>query len=1213
MSLSEMHGKRIGQYELRQLLGEGGMGSVYRAVDSKLNRSVALKLMHPHIARQDQFKKRFVQEAQAIAVLDHPNIVKVFTFSEEADLLYLVMEFVGTGSLRAYLKTQYAQNKLIEVGEALLLMRQVASALNYAHELNMVHRDVKPDNVLLKLTSASGTGEKSFTALLTDFGLVKMTEGASYQTQGDYPMGTLPYMSPEQIRNRGVDGRTDIYALGMMMYELIVGRLPFVPKSIVEASDMHINQTPPRPSQVRPGIAPGLEAVILKAIAKDPNARYQTGLEMIKAIRDVETGEAEQLTQLDSLAKQSSQGTKVESLGTYLVSLPGVPLGVDMPQPAMPSHLAKDRVVIQRQGYDPQYIDLIGQTTQIGRDQECAVRLVSKQVSRVHAEIKRQANGSYTIADLGSTNKTFVDGVALLPQVPEQWLSNQMVSIGEFRLTLQLAVGAKEDTQALSRVQSLPRGVPAPPRSAIHETQESRVHQDPVGIELQPTHITLDAGTYTTAQVKIINLSQSVYHFHLRVQGIPQEWVTFPMTPAALMPGETTFMPLTFHPPRTPTSTAGTHNLGLRIASSERSMEIGRGEGQLTIRPYYDYSIDLSPARVNKSGTIQLAVHNKGNSPDTYSILGRDREAQVIFDPPGGALTVAAGQTEYVDFYLEPRQVPFMGTSKMFPLELITKSTIGQEMRQAGELFAPPRLPTWVAGLMTFLCLGLIALAALIIPSLGGDDDQDTRPTQLSAAQITATRQAELVAATQAIDAIFATQTVNAAALLEAGNTQTIAAISASQTAIVVTQTALSFTDTPLPITNTPIPTQTTAPSLTSVPSATPTLEPSFTPVPTETPTLSGGGGGGIVTTLVLVDPGVIVLDPGLFFPTATPTPGGLVFDPGIVVLDPGVIIQPSLVFINPDLVLSPDLLIPAGDTLDWGGSVNYHDPGLRPSVSINGNVAVEVHQQGDGVGDLHYRVGTVDAATRSVAWGDSLFYDVGAAPAVAFNGSVAVEVHLGQEGFGQMWYRVGSVDPVGRTIAWGESIAYDTGSMPSVAFDGTTLVEVHQGQDGAGALWYHVGTLDPATNTVSWGDSNLFEAAGAAPAVAFVGSVAIETHQELDGFGALWYRVGTVDAVSRTIGWGDTFFFEATGLAPSVAFNGVAVVEAHQGQAEMGPTWYRVGTVDTTFLTVTWGAPYSYDTGVAPMVGFSGTTLIEVHQGQDGLGSLWYHVAVVP
>jgi serine/threonine protein kinase len=276
----DLVGRQIEQYQILSLVGRGGMGAVYKAHDQHLARHVALKVMHPHLADRSQFKQRFMQEARAAAGLDHPSIVKIYDFGYQQEALFTVMPFIGGGSLADHNRKLAQSKKAARLDEALYLLAQVATALAYAHRQGIVHRDVKPDNVLLKrLVSPDREDEPPLRAVVTDFGLAKLVEGGVKTETGMF-MGTLPYMSPEQALGKDLDGRSDIYSLGVILYQLATGQLPLQINSPTEAVRKHMHETPPPPRTVEPGLPAELEAIIERAIAKEPDKRFQSGTDM---------------------------------------------------------------------------------------------------------------------------------------------------------------------------------------------------------------------------------------------------------------------------------------------------------------------------------------------------------------------------------------------------------------------------------------------------------------------------------------------------------------------------------------------------------------------------------------------------------------------------------------------------------------------------------------------------------------------------------------------------------------------------------------------------------------------------------------------------------------------------------------------------------------------------------------------------------------------
>lgn len=253
---TELIGQQLDHYRIDRLVGSGGMGSVYQAFDLNLARPVALKVMHAQYAAQPEFQRRFQQEAQAIARLSHPSIVNIYQFGRRQGYWYIVMEYIVGLSLGAYIKQLAQRRQVVALGETLDLIAQVAEALGYAHWQGVVHRDVKPDNILIqRLERPWHPDGLPLRAVVTDFGLAKLLQGG-VDTQADIMLGTLPYMSPEQVTGDSLDGRSDLYALGVVLYQLATGKLPFDIKSPTDAVIKHLNENPPEPPQPSPRFPP---------------------------------------------------------------------------------------------------------------------------------------------------------------------------------------------------------------------------------------------------------------------------------------------------------------------------------------------------------------------------------------------------------------------------------------------------------------------------------------------------------------------------------------------------------------------------------------------------------------------------------------------------------------------------------------------------------------------------------------------------------------------------------------------------------------------------------------------------------------------------------------------------------------------------------------------------------------------------------------------
>jgi hypothetical protein len=268
----DLIGKRLGQYEIIDEIGMGGMATVYRAYQSSINRYVAIKVLPTQFARDSNFVKRFQNEAQAIAALEHVHILPLYDFGAQEGYTYMIMRYVTGGTL------EDVMGQFMPVERTVKIVSDMARALDYAHSQGVVHRDVKPSNILI---------DEHGEPLLTDFGIAKMLEGtgATRLTGTGTVLGTPDYMAPEQAEDTDIDGRADIYSLGVILYELLTGRPPFQAKTPLAVVMMHVRDPLPLPRTIDPNIPEALERVVVKAMAKDPRDRYQTAGEMAEALQ----------------------------------------------------------------------------------------------------------------------------------------------------------------------------------------------------------------------------------------------------------------------------------------------------------------------------------------------------------------------------------------------------------------------------------------------------------------------------------------------------------------------------------------------------------------------------------------------------------------------------------------------------------------------------------------------------------------------------------------------------------------------------------------------------------------------------------------------------------------------------------------------------------------------------------------------------------------
>ncbi|MBT2472733.1 serine/threonine-protein kinase [Streptomyces sp. ISL-66] len=280
-----------GRYQLRDLLGEGGMASVYLAYDSALDRQVAIKTLHSELGREQSFRERFRREAQAVAKLSHTNIVSVFDTGEGvvsfadpsvADgsvMPYIVMEYVEGQPLGSVLDGDIRQYGAMPADKALKVTADVLAALESSHEMGLVHRDIKPGNVMMTRRGV---------VKVMDFGIARaMQSGVTSMTQTGMVVGTPQYLSPEQALGRAVDARSDLYSVGIMLFELLTGRVPFIADSALGMAYAHVQEEPVTPSSINRSVTPAMDALVARALKKNPNERFPTAAAMLDEVARV--------------------------------------------------------------------------------------------------------------------------------------------------------------------------------------------------------------------------------------------------------------------------------------------------------------------------------------------------------------------------------------------------------------------------------------------------------------------------------------------------------------------------------------------------------------------------------------------------------------------------------------------------------------------------------------------------------------------------------------------------------------------------------------------------------------------------------------------------------------------------------------------------------------------------------------------------------------
>jgi eukaryotic-like serine/threonine-protein kinase len=724
--MSSLIGRVIDNYRLESLLGDGGMGTVYRAYDINLERWVAIKLMHPHFARQPEFRARLRQEAKAAAALDHPSIVRILDYGDNGDVAYIVMEYVGGGSLRAHLQRLQSRERFLPIQQSLQICYQIADALGYAHERGMIHRDVKPSNIILKQTGrAEEKGEAPFRAVLTDFGLVKLLSEDFSLTQSGTTLGTPAYMSPEQCQGLELDGRTDLYGLGVLLYELLTNRLPFQFKSLAEAIATHMRgEMPPRVRELRPDVPAVVDAIVTRALAKAPADRFVSGEAMAASLRGA----------LYSLADAPTRVLPAEDEDALDVgeAPPGYSLQIITP------------------GREPTTVALARSLISIGRDAENDIVLPADGVSRFHVRLQATPQG-WQVTDLGGVNGTSLNGERLQVRQPTALPPGASLQIGPYELVMfgPESMGLAAVTPAADT--PVPEQPTQPPESAL-TTPGPLGPRPPLEVFLARDRVAVIPGEQADFHVEIANRGDVDDRVTVMIEGLPDGWVEAPGEFISVPAGRTAKVTFRFMPERKTETEPGRRRFRV-LARSQQYPELEPAEsGSLLVGSFEELDALLEPRQLELPGVVQVRVSNRGNAPANVVLTGRDPQGKIDFVGEQAQVRLEPRQRATVNLELRPERMNWFSRSLAHPFGIEVSNRSGTARTTlSGEADIVPVVPPWISyGVLVIVVFACVFSAMSL---LFGNGVGRTR-----AASGTATAQAALdlqtiVAATATIDA----------------------------------------------------------------------------------------------------------------------------------------------------------------------------------------------------------------------------------------------------------------------------------------------------------------------------------------------------------------------------------------------------------------------------------------------------------------------------
>lgn len=837
--MSELIGKTLSsRYRILSLLGEGGMGSVYKGRDLTLERDVAVKIMHRHNLGKQEFQQRFLQEARAAARLNHPGIVQVFDFGETNDLLFIVMEFILGENLDQMIRRMRRKGQWLPLAETVELVRQLALALDYGHRQGVVHRDIKPANIMIK---AEPLGTLPYRPVITDLGLAKLMIGEAMATQTGLTMGTPAYMAPEQIRGTTLDARSDIYSLGILLYELAVGRLPFPVKTFTQIVHDHLHQPPPDPRTLAPDLPDGLIEVLYTALAKISTERYATAADFAQALDGLPVGDFATLVPPTASAGVGNLLTEHHAnlLGpAELLDLMERLRPIEAAEPLGPIPYLRICTPDQRN----QVVALTTAQIKIGRQPDNTISLDDDKISRYHAEIIYDEAG-YWVIDLDSTNGVYLGETRLEPHTRTLWDPEQPLRIGDHLIFLH------------------PEGNPEPSSAAAFSATTDEMPVGLVPLMATPMTLLLAQSEYAVIPGQRLNIPITLHNqgtkseqFFITVAGMPREWIVAPLPTASLSPGTQQTVTLSITPPRAPTTTAQPLPIQIQVNSQQAAGGQVQTQCLLHIAPYAQFQSAVYWGQGRRGRHLTVHVVNQGNTPQIYQISWHDSGGTLAFNPP--MVTIQAPAGKEVMTFCQVRALPerrrLLGVGRQHTIQTQVVASNGETQAHDLTYLNRPLVAAWLVGLVALLSLILLAGLGWYLwrPLNSALPVPPTRPTQVAAN-------------------VVATLPPPATAL------PLTAIVAATATDLPPTATALAATVTPLPSTATPIPPTATVapPTFTPVP---PTFTPALPTVtsapPTAAPTLATAV---LTTSLPLSNSGASEVQPvpGITATVSSPDP----------------------------------------------------------------------------------------------------------------------------------------------------------------------------------------------------------------------------------------------------------------------------------------------------------------------------------------------------
>jgi uncharacterized repeat protein (TIGR01451 family) len=748
--MSALTGQTIDRYQISNLLSEDQLGAVYKAYDPKFDRTVTLYFVNAQAAKQNGLDEYILQAARTILTWRHAGLARVYDFGKHPDGIYVVQEFIPGPDLRQLLKDLHAADNWIELGEAVNLVKELCLALEFAHQRGLIHGDIHPGNIQIK---PEPVDELSYQPVLVRTGFVK-------PSSPNLNTSSPQYIAPEAIQGRHLEKYADIYSLGALLYRLATGQAPS-PQTAAAPTSAQILA----PRLLHPDLPEAVEKVILRALALNPDDRFSDANSLAAALSTVQA-EAGKVHSAPAGIKGTArlldfyqQSLKEPKRSTFNAPMPP-PASAPAP---LPVDFSQDQVHVLAPDKSLHSYAMQPSGLTIGRSKENEIPLDFAGISRKHARIEFDGE-NYLIHDLNSLNGTYIEEKRIPPDTPQVWLPGENVRIGEAWLRLERA-GQARTTQAVVAGPVSSQTLPTQPGKSLPDTEEIFLRPD--GSRIDPNQVLRSPnlgwiGAYTDLMnpsvtpggslempVLLFNRGPASDTYLLSVQSVPLEWLASPPQPVRVPANSQSQARLVIRPPRSALVRAGRYSMSIRITSQASPDQTVELRPTLTVTAFSLFTSELRPQVIRPNDPGQIAVHNRGNLSEAFTVLWEDPSHTLVFDPPEVKFNLEAGKSAVVEFNPSLRQPHWFGAERTHTFNTHVSTKAGHIQSHQGTYISHSLVPAWAPVLVGLLSLLLACVICVFLNQVTFPFRQADRTAQAGRTSVALATQTAVLVRTQ--------------------------------------------------------------------------------------------------------------------------------------------------------------------------------------------------------------------------------------------------------------------------------------------------------------------------------------------------------------------------------------------------------------------------------------------------------------------------------